>query len=454
MTSMEIYDSLKRSKVQFEPIKEGHVGMYVCGPTVYGPSHLGHASTYIAFDIIRRAFEYLGYKVKLVVNITDVHDDMIKQANKEGITIFELADKNIKQYMEDLAELNILPADVFPRVTEHIKEIIQMVEKLVENGYAYETDDGVYFNVAKFEGYGKLSGIKLEEGETGKRVETDKYDKEGVADFALWKKAKPGEPTWPSPWGEGRPGWHIECSVMSSKYLGMPFDIHGGALDLRFPHHENEIAQSEAATGKEFVKYWMHAGILKVDGQKMSKSLGNFINIPEILEKYDPMVLRYWRATVHYRSEINYQESTIEAAKAALGKLRGYVAGWRAAGGVGKVDSKFRSEFVKALEDDFGLPEAVAVLWKVVKSGKMSDADKLATVLDFDRVLGLGLAEFKGDEKQVTKDTKLKIDKLVKERDLARKDKDWNRADEIRGELDKMGVIIEDTDDGSVWSLK
>jgi cysteinyl-tRNA synthetase len=486
---MKIYNSLSRNLEEFKPKQEGKVNIYVCGPTVYGPSHLGHASTYIAFDIIRRAFRYLNYEVKYVVNLTDIHDDMIKEANRRGITLFELADENIEQYMEDLETLNILSADVYPRVTEHIKDIIETVEKLEDKGYGYETDDGVYYNVAKFRDYGKLSGINFEEGKTGERVETDKYDKETKADFALWKKSKPDEPSWDSPWGEGRPGWHIECSVMSRKYLGQPIDIHGGALDLKFPHHENEIAQSEAAYDKKFVNYWMHAGLLNVDGRKMSKSFGNFINIPQLLEKYDPMVLRYWRATVHYRSSINYEDKIMESAKSALNKLRDAVLRWHRKTlkqGVKKADGKteqkqdrkrvqdqdnvkpdnlaitgkvlkgYKEEFIEALEDDFAMPEAVAVLWEVVNDSEASGSDKLATVLDFDRVLGLGLEDYIYAKSLGNVDDKFKkkVEALIKKRNQARDAKDWEKADELRDKLSEMDIIIEDTADGTVWRIR
>lgn len=451
---MKLYNSFTRRVETFTPIKEGKIGMYVCGPTVNGPSHLGHASTYISFDIIRRALEYLGYNVKLVVNLTDVHDDMIKVANERSITISELADQYINLYMQDLKSLHILPADVYPRVMEHIDEIVAMVKTLQDKGYAYETEDGVYFDVARFSEYGKLSGIKVEKGKSGERVETDKYDKENVADFALWKKAKEGEPSWDSPWGKGRPGWHIECSVMAEKYLGQPFDIHGGGLDLKFPHHENEIAQSEAANGKQFVNYWMHAGLLKVDGQKMSNSLGNFIVIPDVLKKYDPMVLRYWRATVQYRSEINYSDENMASAKVAFEKLLRNVRGLKSSDEKGgEINTDMRNKFIEVLEDDFNMPKAIAVLWDVVKSKDLSSEDKLATVLDFDRVFGLGLGDADEVEQKMTEEMKSKIERLIKERDEAREKKDWDKADELRVELDKLGVVIEDTDGGTVWRM-
>jgi cysteinyl-tRNA synthetase len=455
----------------FEPVEEGKVKMYVCGPTVYGPSHLGHASTYIAFDIIRRAFQYLGYDVTYVVNLTDIHDDMIREANKRDITIFELAEENIDQYMSDLEELNILPADNYPRVTKHIEDIIDTVKTLEEKGFGYETDDGVYYKVSEFEDYGKLSGIKFDKGKTGQRIDTDKYDKDTLVDFALWKKSKPKEPSWDSPWGEGRPGWHIECSVMSHKYLGQPFDIHGGAIDLRFPHHENEIAQSEAAHDKKFVNYWMHAGLLNVDGVKMGKSVGNFINIPELLEQYDPIVLRYWRASVHYRSSINYQDESMQSAKAAVENLRAKIIRWKndfdqaSSSEVKKSESldlvdtikkdisfEYKEKFKKALADDFALPKAISILWEVVGDDDLSDKEKLATVLDFDKVLGLGLLEYlQQREEKLDLQTTKKIEELIEKREEARANKDWDLADEIRDELSNMGVVLEDTEKGTKW---
>ncbi|MBN1618792.1 cysteine--tRNA ligase [Candidatus Dojkabacteria bacterium] len=452
---MKIYNTLTRSVDEFTPINENKVNMYVCGPTVYGPSHLGHASTYITFDIIRRAFIYLGYEVKYVVNLTDVHDDMIKEANHQGITIFELADTNIKQYMKDLDALNIMPADVYPRVTDHIKEIVDMVSRLEKKGYAYETADGVYYRVSKFENYGKLSGIKFDEGVTGQRVDTDKYDKDSVADFALWKKAKEGEPSWESPWGQGRPGWHIECSVMSEKYLGQPFDIHGGALDLRFPHHENEIAQSEAANDKKFVNWWMHAGLLNVNGKKMGKSNHNFVIIPDMLKDYDPMVIRYWRATVHYRSEINYDKSVLEPAQKALQRLRNYVTKlWiEVKGKLGEVDPDMKAQFEEKLSEDFNTPQAVAILWAVVKSKDISSKNKLATILDFDKVFAFNLKEFTQSDHKISDDLTEKIEQLVREREEARSNKDWDMADKLRGEIENLGVTLEDTATGPVWNI-
>ena len=350
---LKVYNTLSRKVEEFRPIKGKEIGMYVCGPTVYGPGHIGHARTYTAFDIIRRYFEYRGYKVNYVVNITDVHDDIIKKANEQGTTIFKLADRNIGLFLKDLDALGIKRPDKMPRVTGHIKEIISMVETLEKKGFAYETDDGVYFSVSKFPSYGGLSRIKSKKSVTGTRVETDKYEKHAAMDFALWKKCKDGEPSWPSKWGQGRPGWHIECSAMSTKYLGEQFDVHGGAVDLVFPHHENEICQSEACYGNgPFVKYWLHAGFLNVKGEKMSKSLGNFITIPELLEKYDPKAFRYFIASLHYRSRIDFTEKAMESAAKGLEKwnnfIQGLVAvkGWQANPEIGMAIGRARSGFV------------------------------------------------------------------------------------------------------------
>ena len=331
---MKLYNTLTRKIEEFKPIKENEVGIYTCGPTVYGPGHLGHARSYTTFDLLKRTLIYDSFKVKHVLNITDVHDDMIKKADEEGITIFELADRYIPLFKQDMVDLNVLPADYYPRVTEHIPEIIEMIKVLIDKGFAYvEKDGSVYFDVSKFKNYGQLSGRKLEEARTGTRVQTDKYEKEEATDFALWKGvlASQGDSlesgaSWDSPWGKGRPGWHIECSVMSKKLLGETIDIHAGAMDLKFPHHENEIAQSETANGAKFVNYWLHAGLLDVEGRKMSKSLGNFIEIHEVKEKgIDPLALRYLFLTVGYRDKLNFTWTGLGAAQTALNNLRGII---------------------------------------------------------------------------------------------------------------------------------
>ncbi len=308
---LKIYNSLTKEKEIFKPLKAQKVSFYACGPTVYGPGHIGHARTYIAFDIIKRYLEYKGYKVKFVMNITDVHDDIISAAIKEKIDIFTLGNKYTKLFLEEQEKLGIKKADVYPRVTEHIKEIIKFIQELEKKGFAYERNGSVYFDVAKFKDYGKLSGIKPKEAKICTRVQTDKYEKKEACDFVLWKKIKSGEPFWESPFGKGRPGWHIECSVMSKKHLGEQIDIHAGAKDLKFPHHENEIAQSEAMIDKPFVKYWLHAGLLTINGQKMSKSLGNYIEIGDVLKKWKSRTIRMFVCSSHYQSNLNWSEKNL-----------------------------------------------------------------------------------------------------------------------------------------------
>ncbi len=459
---IRVRNTLGGKKEDFVPVKKGRVRMYVCGPTVYGPAHIGHARTYIAFDIIRRYLEYRGFKVRFVMNLTDVHDDMIKRANKEGISIFELGEKNIELFFKDMKSLEIKSADFYPRVTKEIKAIIETVKKLVEKGYAYETKDGVYFEVSKFPDYGKLSGIKFKSGKTGTRVDSDKYEKKQAQDFALWKKEKPGEPSWNSPWGKGRPGWHIECSVMSSKYLGVPLDIHGGAVDLVFPHHENEIAQSEAAFGvKPFVKYWLHTGFLNVEGQKMSKSLGNFITIPELLKEFNARSFRFFIASTHYRSRINFSKAEMKKYTRTLEKLNEFIRrlleNSQAKGDNRKVKSlveNARAAFQREMDDDFNFPNA----WKEIFSfeteiNRLESAGTLGRegarlVLSFlkeiNQVFGVMSFEEKG-----SLDTE--IESLIEKRNAFRKQKNFAEADKIRNELKARGVILLDTPQGTKW---
>ncbi|MFH1256259.1 MAG: cysteine--tRNA ligase [Candidatus Diapherotrites archaeon] len=459
---LKVHNSLSRGLEEFKPLKGKKVGMYVCGPTVYGPAHIGHARTYIAFDIIRRYLEFKGFDVLYVNNITDVHDDMIKRANEQGITIFELAEKNITEFLKDMEALGIKKASFNPRVTEFIPEIISMVKALQEKDFAYETDDGVYFKLEKFKGYGKLSGVKLKNAKTGTRVETDKYEKENVRDFALWKKAKPNEPSWDSPWGKGRPGWHIECSAMSSKLLGEQIDIHGGAVDLIFPHHENEIAQSEAATGKSpFVKYWLHTGFLNVSGEKMSKSLGNFITVPELLAQHNARIFRFFIASVHYRSRIDFSDAAMQKAKEQLEKLDRFVEalqeaeGGKESGEAGKLLGAAKKDFVAAMDDDFNFPEAWAVLFKFInnsfrlidgkKLGKKGAAEMLSFLREIDSVFNV--LEFEKKEEKLSPE----LMKLVEEREKARKGKDFAKADELRKKLLENGLVLDDTPKGVKW---
>ena len=434
--------------------------MYVCGPTVYGPGHIGHARTYTAFDIIRRYLEFKGFKVNYVVNITDVHDDMIKEAKKQGITIFDLADKNIKLFMKDLKELGIKKPDTMPRVTEHIKEILEMVKILKEKGLAYQTDDGVYFAISKFKDYGKLGNVKVKESVTGTRVETDKYEKDNPMDFALWKKASE-KPYWESEFGNGRPGWHIECSAMSSKYLGEQFDIHGGAVDLVFPHHENEIAQSEGTYGKKpFVTYWLHAGFLNVSGEKMSKSLDNFITIPELLEKYNPKDFRYFISSLHYRSRIDFNDKSIGEAKINREKWNNMIQELLFIDGtnnkeVEKLIKNTKEAFTKAMDEDFNLPNAWASLYdfqskinSLIASKNLSKNNAKA-VLEFLKELNniFDIFDFEKQEHDISKELKA----LIEKREQFRKEKNFAESDKIRDELKEKGIDLMDTPDGVKW---
>jgi len=427
--------------------------MYTCGPTVYGPGHIGHARSYTNFDLLKRAFLYNGFKVKHILNITDIHDDMIKKAAELKISVVELADRYIPLFKKDFEELNIIPADFYPRVTEHIPKIIKMIEVLVEKGYGYiEKDGSVYFDVSKFVDYGKLSGIKPEEGKTGTRVETDKYEREEATDFALWKASKKGEPFWNSPWGKGRPGWHIECSVMASEYLGKTIDLHAGAMDLKFPHHENEIAQSEAANGVKFVNFWFHGGLLEVENKKMSKSLGNILTLEDVKNRgFDPLALRYLFLTCHYRSKMNFTWKGLEGAQAAYQKLLEMVKSWRKGGrqvisetDVEKIDG-FRKKFQKKINDDLNIPEALAITWEVAKSN-IPDPDKLDLILDFDKVLGLELVKGLPEEKVLP--VPREVEDLANKREALRRKKKWDEADKIRKEIENLGFVIEDTVNG------
>jgi cysteinyl-tRNA synthetase len=457
---MKLFNSLSREKEELIPLKENEIGMYVCGPTVYGPGHIGHARTYIAFDVIRRYLEYRNFKVNFVVNITDIHDDMIKTANEKGITIFELADKNIELFFKDLDLLKIKRATIYPRVTEVIPEIIEMVKSLQEKGFAYETDDGVYFKINEFKDYGKLSRLKLNESKKGTRVDTDKYDKDNPMDFALWKKAKEA-PFWESPWGNGRPGWHIECSVMSKKFLGEQFDIHGGAKDLEFPHHENEIAQSEASTGKKpFVKYWMHTGFLNVNGEKMSKSLGNFITLPELLEKVNPNIFRFFISLIHYSSPVDYSEKNILQAEKTLQRINELISRLMEVNSetenleINELIEKTKNEFINAMDDDFNLPKAWACVFEFNKKmnalidEKQIGKQNAVKALNLFKEINSFIDVFSFKEKE---ELNPKLMKLIKEREKARSEKNWDLSDKIRDELKLKGIELIDSKQGTKW---
>ncbi|QDA31303.1 cysteine--tRNA ligase [Thermococcus indicus] len=470
--AIRVYNTLTKRKEEFRPLRDGEVRMYVCGPTVYDYTHLGHARTYVAFDVIRRYLEHRGYTVLMVMNFTDIDDKIIRRANETGEDPRELAERFLRLFLEDMKALKVKPADVYPRVTEHMDDIIEFVRKLQEKGYAYEGSDGVYFEVQRFRDYGKLSGIKLEELRKGARVEPGE-GKKNPEDFALWKKAKPGEPKWESPWGEGRPGWHIECSTMSTKYLGESFDIHGGGNDLIFPHHENEIAQTEACTGHEWVKYWLHTGFLMVNGEKMSKSLGNFVTIREMLERYDPEVIRLFILQRHYRSPLDYTEEGIEHARNNLERLYNTLENIRVA--MERADIAFkwgqeefeayeairnaREKFYSAMDDDFNTAEALKAVFEASNAVNryLTKAEKpkesiLRKALEFFRIVSevFGIFEDYFREQRAGEEEAL-IQLLIDVRAQLRKERNFALADRIRAELREMGIQLEDTPQGTVW---
>ncbi|MFZ8806006.1 MAG: cysteine--tRNA ligase [Minisyncoccia bacterium] len=451
---IKFYNSLTKEKEDFKPLKDKLIRMYVCGPTVYGPSHLGHAVTYIRFDFIRRYLEFLGYKVRFVMNITDIHDDILKKSRELSVKPKNLADKYTKEFYKDIESLKIKKAFKYPRVSDHLKEIINLIKILIKKGYAYETSDGVYFSVNKFKGYGKLSGRRLESAVTGTRVKTDKYEKEEVVDFALWKKEN-DEWLFDSPWGKGRPGWHIECSAMSIKYLGMPFDIHGGAIDLIFPHHENEIAQSEAAYGKKFVNFYLHSGLLYVNGQKMSKSLGNYIELRDYLKENSPRFLRFFVFKHHYRSPIDFNEENIKEAKSSFEGLNEKIAKLDQIKNLkGKKSLNIKSyekKVLEALNDDFNSPLALSYIFELLNEAEnLLIKDELKEksrkeVLNFLKKLDKFLL-FLFPWQKIDK----KIIKFVKKREKLRNLKKFEEADKIREELKQYGFKLIDFKDKSV----
>ncbi|MBZ9578477.1 cysteine--tRNA ligase [Patescibacteria group bacterium] len=457
---LKLYNTLSRKKEFFRPREKKKVSMYVCGPTVYGPGHVGHARTYIAFDVIRRYLEYKGFKVRYVINITDIHDDVIKALKQEKLSLLALTKKYIKMFLKEQGLLGIKKANYYPQVTKHIKEIIDFIKILIKKRFAYQQNGSVYFDVSKFKDYGKLSRIKIEKALSGTRIEIDKYEKKEAVDFTLWKERKPREPSWPSPWGRGRPGWHIECSVMSQKYLGKQIDIHGGAKDLIFPHHENEIAQSEAATGKKpFVKYWLHGGLLTVNNQKMSKSLGNYIEIPQALKEYSPRLVRFFIISSHYRSPLDFNKRAIRQVKKGLQRLDEFIDKLKNL--KNKKNKKIykklilttKKEFGRYMDDDFNTPRALASIFKLINRGNLllsqnklasQDAkDILKFLKEIDQVFNFIFWQRPEKEKSPKE-----ILKLAKEREKYRQEKKWKKADEIRREIKKMGWQIEDTKKG------
>ncbi len=465
---IKIHNTLTREKELFKPIEENKVRMYICGPTVYNYIHIGNARSTIAFDVIRRYFEYRGYEVNYVSNFTDVDDKIIKAAKELAITAPEVADRFIAAFEEDTAALNVKPATLHPRVINHIPDIIAFIEILIEKGYAYEAQGDVYYRTRKFAHYGELSDQSIDELEVGasQRTGAEQAIKEDPLDFALWKSAKPDEISWTSPWGEGRPGWHIECSVMATKHLGDTIDIHGGGQDLEFPHHENEIAQSEAKTGKRFANYWMHNGYVTIgeDDVKMSKSLGNFVTVHDLVKEIDPQVLRFFMATTQYRRPIRYSQATIKDAQANLQKLRTTFENATFRQTTAEVSlsddqeklvelQELKGRFIEEMDDDFNAANGITVVYEVAKwLNHYSEQKQVSTA-----ILSAALDEFLqmltvfGIEFQAAGLLDAEIDQLIEERNQARKDKNFARSDEIRDQLKEQGIILEDTPQGVRW---
>jgi cysteinyl-tRNA synthetase len=477
---LTIYNTLTRQKEEFKPLHEGFVGMYVCGPTVYSDSHVGHGKSYVSFDVIVRYLRYLGNKVLYVQNITDVghllddgEDRMLKQSRINKVHPMQVAETITRSYFDDMDALNVLRPDISPRASGHIIEQIEIVKKLLANGHAYEVNGSVYFDVRKFKNYGKLSGRTIDDMKEGTRVEL-KSEKRNPEDFALWKKAEPEHiMRWQSPWGEGFPGWHVECSAMSMKYLGETFDIHGGGLDNQFPHHECEIAQSESATGKPFVKYWIHNNLVTVNGQKMSKSLGNFVTLKDIFKKFDPAVIRFFILQSHYRSTLDFSEQALDASKTGLAKLQNTVRRLHEAIDFAKRSSSyghferdltpFRNEFIGAMNDDFNTPKAVAVMFDLVSKvnewlmpGMLPTESTLREIDKFFDEFGSGILGLPTNEPTSVASGGASVeaglmDLIVEVRKEIRKQKMWELSDKIRDAIKALGVVLEDGKNGTTW---
>lgn len=465
---MKIYNTLTKKKEEFIPLEKGKVKMYVCGPTVYNLIHIGNARPMIVFDTIRRYMEYKGLEVNYVSNFTDVDDKIIKAAKEEGVEASDISERYIMECKKDMDSLNIKEATVHPKATEEIDSMVAIIQDLMDKDFAYKVSDGtVYYRVKKFQDYGKLSHKNLDDLEAGHReMKVTGGDKEDDFDFVLWKPKKEGEPFWNSPWCDGRPGWHIECSAMSRKYLGEEIDIHAGGEDLIFPHHENEIAQSEGANGKTFAKYWMHNGFLNIDNKKMSKSLGNFFTVRDVNQKYDPQVLRFFMLSAHYRSPLNFSEDLMEAAKNGLSRIVSSVENLRYLLEIAvKLEmaedekklmdevKRYRLKFEEAMDDDFNTADAVSAIFELVKfvnihiskENSRQCIDKLIKeIVELTEILGIIT---KKEKELLDQD----IEELIKERQRARKEKNFQRADEIREELSKKGIILEDTREGVKW---
>lgn len=464
---IKVYNTLNKKKEEFIPLTPGEVKMYVCGPTVYNFFHIGNGRTFIVFDTIRRYFEYRGFKVDFVQNFTDIDDKMIKKANEEGITVKKIGDTYIKEYYQDADALNIERATVNPRATEFIGEIIKFVKGLVDKGYAYEVDGDVYFSTKKFEGYGKLSGQNIEDLQSGARISVDERKKDPM-DFAIWKAQKPGEPAWNSPWGMGRPGWHIECSCMAKKLLGETIDIHAGGSDLKFPHHENEIAQSEALTGEPFARYWLHSAFVNVNNEKMSKSLNNFFTAREILERYDADVIRFLMLSAHYRQQLNFSEDLLESAKASVERIYNAIGNLENLIDEVSIEemneeekayleslNKYKEKYIEKMDDDFNTADAITAVFDLIKDTNTnitidSSKELAQKALELIRELGAPLGMF---QKSTKGNLEEEIEALIAKRQQARKDRDFALADKIRDELKDRGIVLEDTPQGVRWKM-
>lgn len=464
---MKLYNTLTRQKEEFKPVTPGEVRMYSCGPTVYNYFHIGNARPFIIFDTLRRYLEYRGYKVTFVQNFTDIDDKMIKKANEEGITVKELGERFIAEYFKDAKGLGIKEATVHPKATENIDAIIELIKKLEEKGFAYNVDGDVYFNTKKFKEYGKLSHQPLEALEAGARIDVNEQKRDPM-DFALWKKQKPGEPAWESPWGMGRPGWHIECSAMANKYLGTTIDIHSGGQDLIFPHHENEIAQSEAANEAPFANYWLHNGYINVDNQKMSKSLNNFFTVRDVAKEYDYEVIRFFMLSAHYRNPINFSKDLMEQAKGGLERM--YTC-------LGNLEffkqnaqdramneqemelasrlNKYKENFIAAMDDDLNTADAIAAMFEMVReinANITATSNSSVVIIEFAANMLKELGNVLGIlQKSQQNSLNAEIEELIAKRQQARKEKNWTLADSIRDQLKEMGIVLEDTPQGVKW---
>ncbi len=467
---MKIYNTLTRKKEEFIPIDKNEVKMYSCGPTVYDYFHIGNARPFIIFDTMRRYLEYRGYKVKFVQNFTDIDDKMINRANREGITVKELGERFIEEYFKDAGALDIHPATIHPKATENIDAIIDIIKKLEDKGYAYNVDGNVYFSTKKFREYGKLSKQPLEDLEAGARIDVNDTKRDAM-DFALWKAQKEGEPAWESPWGMGRPGWHIECSAMANKYLGETIDIHSGGQDLVFPHHENEVAQSECANGKPFANYWMHNGYININNQKMSKSLGNFFTVRDILEKYDAEIVRFFMLSAHYRNPVNFSDVLMEQSKSAVERVYTcidnlhFLLDYSEKRELNENEQKFieelnkcKQKFIDSMDDDLNTADAIASIFDIVYACNtyLSTENKnslevinkaLETISELGSILGLFTKSRKNS-------LDAEIEALIEERNKARAEKNWAKADEIRDKLKQMHIVLKDTPMGVKWSYE